>query len=104
MYSDCSDGDIRLVGGNTDNEGNVQICYNNAWGSVCDDNWGIADTNVACQQLGFKANGITYLYHYIDINYYFKGLISTIIIITLEFPVVPHIYMEKYLVPDLNSY
>ena len=61
VYSNCSDGDIRLVGGNTDNEGNVQICYNNAWGSVCDDYWGIADSNVVCRQLGYQPYGI-YVY------------------------------------------
>ena len=65
MYINCSDGDIRLIGGNTDNEGNVQICYNNAWGSVCDDYWGIADSNVVCRQLGFQPYGTTYLHHYI---------------------------------------
>ena len=46
MYSNCSTGDIRLVGGSTEYEGNVQICYNNAWGSVCDDSWGRSDSNV----------------------------------------------------------
>ena len=59
-YSNCSDGDIRLVGGSTDNEGNVQICYNNAWGSVCDDYWGIADSNVVCRQLGYQPYGTKY--------------------------------------------
>ena len=58
VYSNCSNGDIRLVGGSTDNEGNVQICYNNAWGSVCDDSWGRTDSNVICRQLGFQPYGM----------------------------------------------
>ena len=57
-YRNCSDGDVRLIGGNNDNEGNVQICYNNAWGSVCDDNWNVADSNVVCRQLGLQPYGI----------------------------------------------
>ena len=57
VYSNCSNGDVRLVGGSTDNEGNVQICYYNAWGSVCDDNWGRADSNVVCRQHGFQPYG-----------------------------------------------
>ena len=61
VYSNCSNGDVRLVGGSTDNEGNVQICYYNAWGSVCDDSWGSSDSNVVCRQLGFQSYGI-YLY------------------------------------------
>ena len=59
-YDSCPDGDIRLVGGSTDNEGNFQICYNNAWGSVCDDNWVIAGSNVVCRQLGFQPCGTIY--------------------------------------------
>ena len=61
MYSDCSNGDVRLVGGSTDNEGNVQICYYNAWGSICDDSWESYDSMVVCRQLGFHSYGI-YLY------------------------------------------
>ena len=61
MYSSCSNGDVRLVGGSTVNEGNVQICYYNAWGSICDDYWGRSDSNVICRQLGFRSYGI-YLY------------------------------------------
>ena len=57
VYSSCSNGDVRLVGGSTDNEGNVQICYNNAWGSICDDSWGRADSNVVCRQHGFQPYG-----------------------------------------------
>ena len=57
-YVNCTDGDIRLVGGTSGNEGNVQICYNNAWGSVCDDSWDTSDTNVVCRQLGLLPYGI----------------------------------------------
>ena len=33
-YSDCEDGEIRLVGGSTVLEGRVEVCINNAWGGV----------------------------------------------------------------------
>ena len=57
QYVNCTDGDVRLVGGDIMNEGNVQICHNNAWGSVCDNNWDTSDSNVVCYQLGLQPFG-----------------------------------------------
>ncbi len=54
----CTQGDIRLQGG-TGNQGRVEICNNNVWGTVCDDLWGAPDAQVACRQLGFLTTGIT---------------------------------------------
>jgi len=56
-FSACTTGDIRLVGGTNALEGRVEVCNNNAWGTVCDDSWGTTDASVACQQLGFSPTG-----------------------------------------------
>ena len=52
----CTQGDIRLVAGALSNEGRVEICNQNQWGSVCDMGWGIPDARVACYHAGYSGD------------------------------------------------
>ncbi len=53
----CQYGDIRLQGGANSNEGRIEVCVANQWGTVCDDLFDATNAQVACRQLGFSPNG-----------------------------------------------
>ena len=58
-FSNCSDGDIRLIGGMSEYEGRLEICINNVWGTVCLHTYNRAagNTQVVCHQLGHQELG-----------------------------------------------
>ena len=63
VRGDCDDGEVRLVDGTLDKEnrtldGRLEICFNNAWGTVCNNSFRTFDAQVACDQLvGFAREG-----------------------------------------------
>ncbi len=59
----CQNGDVRLVNGSNDFEGRVELCFNETWGTICDDFWTEFETDVVCRQLGYQPFDSTPLYN-----------------------------------------
>lgn len=58
-FSNCTDGEIKLVGGSTKYEGTVQVCLNNAWGTICDRyGFGLEEAQTVCNSLGHATPGM----------------------------------------------
>ena len=55
--SDCINGALRLVGGETNREGDVQICQEGVWGYICGNEWNSEEAKVICRQLSNSKTG-----------------------------------------------
>ena len=44
--------------GSGPHEGRVEVCVNEAWGTVCSNSWSDSDTGVVCRQLGYISKGL----------------------------------------------
>lgn len=45
---------MRFVAGPDVNEGRLEVCYNNQWGTVCDRGFDMNDARSACRQAGYS--------------------------------------------------
>ena len=57
----CYDGDVRLVDGRQPNEGRVEVCFNQTWGTICQwispFSWNHSQADIVCNQLGYSQAG-----------------------------------------------
>ena len=56
VFSNCSDGKLRLTNGAEEGEGIVEICKEGIWWAVDEHRWDANDAKVVCRQLGYSSN------------------------------------------------
>ena len=58
VNSSCTEGGVRLAGGETAMEGRVEVCHNQIWWAVSgySFNWDFNDAIVVCRHLHYPAN------------------------------------------------
>ena len=63
IYStaNCTDGQVRLMDGDTDVEGRVEICFGRRWGTISGDGWTQTESTVVCNDLGYEPTAGTKL-------------------------------------------
>ena len=58
----CINGSVRVIGGGSAYEGEVQVCVNQDWVSLCDSDWSDQEASVVCKQLGFSGIGMNFVH------------------------------------------
>ena len=56
VTSGCTEGGVRLAGGETVMEGRVEVCHNQIWWAVSGSYWDFRDATVVCRHLHYPAN------------------------------------------------
>ena len=56
VYGSCTHGAVQLVGGSTTNQGRVEVCVGQTWGTVCDYGFYTNYARVVCRQLGYNVD------------------------------------------------
>ena len=62
VATNCTDDNVRLVGGLQPTEGRVEVCVQGRWTGVCQWDWSDQDAFVVCRHLSYPATGMHVVY------------------------------------------
>lgn len=65
--SGCAHNEVRLVGGEQNYEGVVQVCQNGTWGTYSRRSWNSLDATVVCRQLNLLPSNFSRMSFYIEL-------------------------------------
>ena len=51
---ECSEGEVRLVDGQNEYEGRVEVCRDGEWKTICDRLWSEEEAKVVCRHLNYS--------------------------------------------------
>ena len=55
-HEECdTEEDVRIVGGDQDNEGQPQVCNGSNWNPICDESWDDDVATLFCKKLGYAS-------------------------------------------------
>jgi hypothetical protein len=57
---------VRLVGGTTEGEGYLEICYGEEYGTICAGGLNLRAADVVCRQLGYSSEAGTGLIGFLE--------------------------------------
>ena len=61
-FANCEEGAVRLKDGDIEQEGRIEVCANDIWGSICGDGFDFTDAYVVCKELDLGVSGTIILY------------------------------------------
>lgn len=65
IFFDILGNAFRLVNGNTELEGRVEVFHNRQWGTICDDHFNEVQARVICKIMGYERRFdiVTHYFH-----------------------------------------
>ena len=64
LTASCTDGSVRIAGGDSLTYGRIEVCISSSWETVCSDSfWDNTNAGVVCRQLGFFQRGMFFKCH-----------------------------------------